>query len=234
MIVGIITARSGSRSIPNKNSRKLGKFPLLSWVVNAANNSNLIQKTIFSTDSEEYFKIATSINENIIFHKRTPELAEDVPHEDVLLDIVDKSKNLFNDESIIVLIQPTTPFVTGKHIDECIKKLLSNPKMNTCISVKQLEEHPEWIISKKNKESDIGICDISGDLGVRQNLPKRWLPNGGIYVMKKTFLEREKKIIDHETLIYEMPKINSLDIDEEDDFTICESLVKAGIISENN
>ncbi len=234
MIVGIITARSGSRSIPNKNSRKLGKLPLLSWVVNAANNSNLIQKTIFSTDSEEYFKIAKSINENIIFHKRTPELAKDVPHEDVLLDIVEKSKNLFNDESIIVLIQPTTPFVTGKHIDECIKKLLSNPKMNTCISVKQLEEHPEWIISKKNKESDIGICDVSGDLGVRQNLPKRWLPNGGIYVMKKTFLEREKKIIDHETLIYEMPKINSLDIDEEDDFTICESLVKAGIISENN
>ena len=40
-----------------------------------------------------------------------------------------------------------------------------------------------------------------------------------------------KKIIDHDaTLIHQMPKIRSVDIDDGDDFMICDALVKSGII----
>jgi N-acylneuraminate cytidylyltransferase len=230
-IIAVITARSGSKSIPQKNIRNLGGIPLLGWVVKAVSNSTLVQKIILSTDSEEYFKIANSFNNNILFHKRTPELAEDVPTELILLDVIKKMEGSFDNDSIVVLIQPTTPFITGKNIDECIRKIINNPKMNTCISVKQISERPEWMITKLSDKEDAGVCkDISGEIGIRQNLTKRWLPNGGIYVIRKPFLEKEKKCIDNETLIYEMSKITSLDIDEEEDFTICQSLVNSGII----
>lgn len=232
-IISIITARSGSKGIPHKNIRDLGGIPLLAWVVKAASKSKLSNKIILSTDSEEYFKIASSFNNEMIFHKRTPELAEDVPTELVLLDIIDKFNEFFDDDTIIVLIQPTTPFVSHIDIDTCIEKLIKNPHMNSCITVKEVTEHPEWVINKKEKFDDIGEClDLSGSFSVRQNLKKRWIANGGAYAVRKSFLEKNKKIRDEKnTLVCEMSKIKSLDIDEEDDFILCELLANSGFIN---
>ena len=228
-IIAVITARTGSKSVPDKNIRNLGGLPLLGWGLKALTKSKLVEKIIFSSDSDSYFEIAKSINDKIIFHKRSSELAGDVPSELVLLDIVKKFEDLFDDDSIIVMIQPTTPFLSAKNIDECIDKLLNEPKMNTSISVKTVEEYPEWIINAKNGYTDVGLCkDVMGDVSVRQNLSKRFIPNGGIYTIRQSFLKKEKKIIDNETLIYEMSKLNSIDIDNEEDFLICDSLIKSG------
>ena len=233
MILAVITARSGSKSIPHKNIRNLGGIPLIGWTASAVAKSKLIDKSILSTDSEEYFNITKLFNKNIVFYRRTPDLAEDVPSEMVLLDVVNKSKDFLDDDSIIVLIQPTTPFITAENIDDCIKKILDNPNVNSCISVKQMTEYPEWAISEKDDNSDVGVCiDRSGDTNVRQTLKKRWIPNGGIWIVRKSFFEKSKKIVDNtSTLIYKMPKMNSIDIDDEDDFIMCESLVHLGIFA---
>ena len=141
-VVAIITARSGSKSVPHKNIRKLGGIHVLGWGIKALKNSHLIDKIILSTDSEEYFKIGKSYNDEIIFHQRTPELAEDVPSELVLLDVLTKFRNFFDDDSIIVMIQPTSPFITGSDIDMCIEKLIKNPHINSCVSVRRVSEYP--------------------------------------------------------------------------------------------
>jgi len=231
-INAVITARSGSKSVIHKNIRKLGSLPLLGWAVKNVNQSKLIDNIFISTDSEKYYEIAKNIDDNIIFHKRSKKLAEDVPSEEVLLDISKKFETYFDDDSIMVLIQPTTPFIDGNDIDSCIKKLINNTKKNTCISVKEVSEYPEWMIMQKNNCSDIGVTkDIVGLKGVRQSLAKRWIPNGGIYAIRTSFLLKNEKYIDNETLVYEMPKLFSLDIDDENDFILCESLVKSGFIN---
>jgi CMP-N-acetylneuraminic acid synthetase len=227
-VIAVITARSRSKSISHKNIRKLGGIPLLSWVTKAVTNSKLVDTIIFSSDSNKYFGIAQKINPQIIFHKRSNKLSQDVPSELVLLDVLKKFGNLFDTRSIIVLIQPTTPFLTSKNIDDCVKKLTKNPKMNTCVSVKKVDEHPEWMLIQKN--SHTYSSSVSGKSGVRQNLPTRFIPNGGIYAIRVNFLKKSKKIIANKTLIYEMSKIQSIDIDEENDFLICESLIKSGLI----
>jgi CMP-N-acetylneuraminic acid synthetase len=232
-IISVITARSGSKGIPNKNIRELGGIPLLGWVTKAASKSQLSQKIIFSTDSKEYFNIAKSFNDEIIFHQRTPELAEDVPSELILLDIIKKHEEFFDNDTILVLIQPTTPFISHTDIDNCIKKLIKNPNTNCCLSVKKVTEYPEWMITNKGEDQDVGSCsNISGNNSIRQNLQKRWIANGGTYAIRVSFLKKMKKLVDEDNiLIYEMSKIRSLDIDDEDDFVICESLVNSGIIN---
>lgn len=231
MNIAVVTARSGSKGIPNKNIKNLGGIPLIGWTLTAASKAKLIDKIIFSSDSEEYFEIAKSFNENIIFHKRTPELAEDVPNELVIIDVLQKFKDSFDDESLIIVIQPTTPFISAQNIDECVMKLLNSQSVNTCVSVTHVTEYPEWMISKKDNCVDIGMVNNSvDDVSTRQKLKQRWIPNGGIIVTRKKFLERKRKFIDGEILVYEMPKLNSIDIDEEHDFIICESLINSNIM----
>ena len=228
-VIGVITARSGSKSVPHKNIRILGTVPLLGWLVQAATKSMKIDKLILSTDSEEYFKIAKSFNQNIIFHNRSEQLSEDVPSELVILDVLEKYENLFDDDSIVVVLQPTTPFITCNDIDACIEKLQQNSDFNTCITVKQVSEYPEWMIIPN--DDDEKICKVSPKESIRQNLKQRWIPNGGAYVVRTKFLQKTKSIIDKNAiLIHEMSKIRSMDIDEEEDFQLCEAIVNSNIL----
>ena len=232
MIVAIITARSGSKSLPHKSIRELGGIPLLGWVIKALSKSNLVDNIILSTDSDYYFNIGSNFNNKLIFHKRPPPLAEDVPSELVVLDVVNTLKEYFDDDSLIVLVQPTTPFITHIDIDTCINKMIKNPNASSCITVKAVSEYPEWQLTSKEGFTDICVSgNLSGEVSVRQNLKKRLIPNGGAYVVRKTFLERTGKIIDEEgTMIHEMSKLRSLDINDQDDFTFCEALVNSGFI----
>ena len=138
---------------------------------------------------------------------------------------------MFDENSIVVLLQPTTPFTKSLDIDRCIQKLIDHHGKNTCVSVKKMTEYPEWAIISDDKI--IGKCNqLSGENSIRQNLKDRWIPNGGIWAIQKKFLSKEKKILDEEgTLIYEMSKLQSIDIDEEEDFLLCQSLVNSGIMS---
>ena len=80
-------------------------------------------------------------------------------------------------------------------------------------------------------DDDEKICSVSSKESIRQNLQQRWIPNGGAYAVRKKFLEKTKSIIDKNAiLIHEMSKIRSMDIDEEEDFQICEAIVKSNIL----
>ena len=233
MTVAIITARSGSKGLPNKNIRELGGIPLLGWAIKALSKSKLVNNIILSTDSDEYFKIGSKFNNKLIYHKRPLPLAEDVPSEFVILDAMNTLKQYFENESLIILVQPTTPFLSHVDIDNCINKMIKNPNVNSCVTVKSVSEYPEWQFTKKEGFTDICVSgNLSGEISVRQNLKKRWIPNGGAYIIRKIFLEKTGMVIDDQgILIHEMSKLQSIDIDDLEDFNLCEALINSNFIS---
>ena len=60
-----IPARKGSKTIRNKNILKINKVPLIGYSLKTAKKSKLIKKTIFSSDSSKYFKIAKKFGYDI-------------------------------------------------------------------------------------------------------------------------------------------------------------------------
>ena len=60
-IICIITARSGSKGLKNKNIRKLKGLPLIAHTIIAAKKSKVLSRVILSTDSKLYAKIGSRI-----------------------------------------------------------------------------------------------------------------------------------------------------------------------------
>ena len=57
-IIAIIPARGGSKGIPLKNIKKLGKLPLVAHSIQAAKNSKQINRIIVSTDNKKIAEIS--------------------------------------------------------------------------------------------------------------------------------------------------------------------------------
>ena len=65
-IVAIIPARGGSKGIPNKNIINIAGKPLLSWSIESAQKSRLINKVVVSSDSPKILSVAQEYNSEII------------------------------------------------------------------------------------------------------------------------------------------------------------------------
>ena len=57
-VLGLITARGGSKGVPKKNIKLLNGKPLLAYTVDAANKSNFITDLVLSTDDDEIIQVA--------------------------------------------------------------------------------------------------------------------------------------------------------------------------------
>ena len=65
--LAIITARSGSKGLKNKNIKLLNGKTLIAYSIESAQKSNLFTEIIVSTDSEEYAEIALKLGAKVPF-----------------------------------------------------------------------------------------------------------------------------------------------------------------------
>lgn len=225
-IVGIIHARGGSKRIPLKNIKLLSGKPLIAYIINSALNSKKLNRVIVSTDHDEIAKVAIEYGAEVPF-RRPPELAEDVPSELVsqhAIDYLTKKENYNTD--IAVTLQPTTPFCLPEDIDACIDKLIETDA-DSVITVREIRERPEWMYRLEDDRtfSLTGVL-IQGEMGVSQNLPKLFIPNGGVYATKVNVLMEQNLIIGRDNRAVVMPLERSIDIDEPLDFVLAEIVAK--------
>lgn len=120
MNLGLIPARGGSKGIPNKNIRIIYGKPLIVWSIERALQSDLLDRVVVSTDSEEIARIADKSGAEIIM--RPSELATDTAStQDVMLHALQQKP-----ADILVLLQPTSPCRSQGLIDECIREFIEN------------------------------------------------------------------------------------------------------------
>ena len=115
--IAIITARSGSKGLPNKNVLLVNGKPLMAYSIEAALESQLFNKVIVSTDSQEYIDLLNHYP--IEFIKRAEHLASDTASSFVVLEDV---LTRYSNYDYFVLLQPTSPLRTAQHIQEACSK----------------------------------------------------------------------------------------------------------------
>jgi CMP-N,N'-diacetyllegionaminic acid synthase len=228
-IIAIIPARSGSKSILNKNIRMIQNKPLIAYTIEQALMTKSISEVIVSTDSLEYAKVAKEYGANVPF-LRPKEFAEDLSTDlEVFmhaLNFLEKEKGCCPD--IIVHLRPTYPLRKIDDIEECIKLLLNNPNVDSLRTISKSKETPYkmWFKDENNILSPVVGDLISNEFHSmpRQLLPTTYLQNACIDVIRASCILQKKSMTGDSVLGYVMEQNH--DIDYEKQFQFVNNLFK--------
>ena len=227
-IVAVITARGGSVRIPRKNIRLLGGKPLIEWSIKAALQSKCT-RVIVSTDCEQIRDFSIKAGAEVPF-KRPLDISKNIPSHLVTQHAIKFHENQKKCKvHLAVTIQPTTPFLSTKNINDAISMIEKNNFMDSVFTAGPVKQRPEYMF-QLNKDTNIANNQfnkkLKGEITVSQNLTELWHPNGGAYVTKRETLFEYGSLIGKNPGILKMSDLNSIDIDEEIDFIFANSVLE--------
>jgi CMP-N,N'-diacetyllegionaminic acid synthase len=225
-MIALIPARGGSKSLPNKNILDLAGKPMIAYTIEAALSAKSINRVIVSTDSEKIANISKEYGAEIPF-MRPKDLAEDHSYSiDTYIYTINKineQSDTIIDEFVVLL--PTSPFRTGKHIDEAIDYFYKT-NADSIISIEKLDRPLEWMLEIDKDEILKLKYNQTLLQGNRQYATKLFAPNGAIYILRNSLLIKNRSYYSEKTKGYIMDKISSIDVDEPEDFEIANIIAK--------
>jgi CMP-N-acetylneuraminic acid synthetase len=232
MLAAFVPARAGSKRLPGKNIKLLAGKPLILWTLEAFAGAPSVDKVIFSTDSDEYWKLAVDHlgTSKLILDRRDADEAGDKVK---IFDYVKGAhKKIFgNSIDDFVLGLPTAPFRNSTHIEDAIA--LYRAKKQPVFSAM---EYGFAVSFAFNIEADGGWTPIIADSPMftgntrSQDQRPAYHPNGALYVRSVVDLAKpELKTFYDGALPYLMDRKFSVDIDTDNDFLVATAMVNAGI-----
>ncbi|MFE3846695.1 cytidylyltransferase domain-containing protein [Flavobacterium sp. LB3P45] len=227
MILGTICCRGGSKGVLGKNTRLLNGMPLLTYTINAAQQSKYLNDLIVSSDSQEILNIAKSNGIAITF-VRPDDLSTDTASKwPVFIHAVENYEKLTGKTvSYIVDMDVTVPLKTTQDIDNAIVLALQSPEIDVVITGYEPERNPYFnMMEIKNS----GFAEIVKKTEIpivrRQDAPKVFSLTPAAYVIKKEALYQYQHWSEAKCMISEMPRERAIDIDTELDFKLIQFLL---------
>lgn len=226
--IAIIPARSGSKRLKDKNVKELNGKPLMAYTIEAALKSKMFDKVFVSTDSQEYADVAIQYGADASFLRTTKNSGDNSSSWDVIREVVNHLKGLGEKYDEIMLLQATSPLRNAQDIINAVT-LLHEKNGSAVVSVTECEHSPIWC----NILPESGVMD-NFEREEYKNFPIQQLPtfyryNGALYLVTEKELQNEKSMFEKNCYAYIMPQYRSVDIDTALDFTIAETIMKAGI-----
>lgn len=229
-VLAIIPARSGSKSVKDKNIRMFCKKPMLAHSIDHAGQSKYINRIILSTDSEKYALIGQEYGAETPFIRPAGYAADDSPDIDVFEHCLKwLSENEHYVPDIVVQLRPTYPVRRGEDIDRMIELLLANPDADSVRSMARAEEIPYkmWRRGEDNRIHPI-MTDIPECYNMpRQKLPEVFYQNACIDVVRAETITKKHSMTGDCILGYEME--HNLDIDTEEELRAAEIFADGGL-----
>ena len=197
-ILTVIPARSGSKSIPDKNILSINGKPLMAYSIEQSLSSKFINRTIVSTDSIYYSDIAKSFGAEIPFIRPesiSHDFATDFDVFNHVLGYLKERENYFAD--IVVHLRPTSPFRDIDDIDNMIQLLIQNKEWDSIRSVTLAPETPfkMWFMQGGVLKPVVIDNEINEAYNQpRQKLPKVYLQNASIDITRGTTVLNKKSM----------------------------------------
>jgi CMP-N,N'-diacetyllegionaminic acid synthase len=225
--LGIILARGGSKRLPDKHIRPLAGKPLITYTIETALGSRLLDRCIVSTDDPKIRELALEHGADVPF-LRPAELATDSAT--VYPALTHAVKWLKDHKSYqadyVMALQATSPLRTSEDIDSSIRVALQQNAASV-VSLCETKHHPFWVMRLREDGTVTDFIPWDNHHSQSQDLPPALARNGAIYITKAQHLLEHGTFYTEPVYPYIMPPERSVDVDTEWDFRLVELMLTA-------
>lgn len=212
MVTAVIGIKQISQRVKNKNFKILGSKPLYSWILGTLQEIEEITEIILNIQGDKLFSL---LNEKYYNNNKIKLLRRDKSlegHETPMTEII--SSSIVNAKNDTILNTHTTnPFLSQQSLSEALSKFNHHNQPIFSVNVFQ------------SRFYDHNIKPINHDpklLLQTQDLNKIYEENSCFYIFDKNTFLNEKSRIFSNSVIFPLNKIESIDIDTNDDWQLAE------------
>lgn len=211
-LVALVPVRKGSERVVNKNIRPFAGKNLLSIKLEQLKSVSSVDTIVVSTDCENMADIASSMGVGV--HVRDPYFCKASTS---MNDVWAYLGREFSQASNIMYSNVTNPLFSAGLYEDCIKTFYARDKVfDSLTTVTKINEFV-W--------DDLGPVNHDLQNWPRsQDLPNWYVLNFAVNITTPQLMQKRKNILGKNPLKFIVDKISAIDIDDEYDFHISESL----------
>ena len=231
-IVAMVPARSGSQGLPDKNIQLLNGLPLIAHSILPAIDCPDISATYINSDSQKYLDIGRSYGARP--YMRPQELGDhEASMQPVIADFVSALQTMGESVDAVLVLFPTYPFRTAKHLIDLIKLYENSEGCKSVAGFKAPDTHP--YLCANLAEDGIVSSYIDFDRNRyyrRQDYPDCVEFTGWAFVLDVRHIdELNAYLLAPESKGFRIPEdATVLDVDTIRDFRYAEFLVEKGYV----
>lgn len=232
-VLAIIPARGGSKSLPRKNALPFLGHPLLAYSVAAAVQSQLVTRTIISTDDGEMAEAAQRYGAEAPF-LRPAEFAQDdtldLPVFEHALSWLAKNEGYKPDA--VVHLRPTSPLRPKDLVDRAIETLINNKSADSVRGVVPAGQNPYkmWRLDEEGPMQPLLKAKGVGEPynAPRQKLPVTYWQTGHIDAIRASTITKKHSMSGESIWPVAIDSRFAIDIDNPNDWRRAEWLAASG------
>jgi len=207
-----------SERVPNKNIRDFCGRPLFHWVLETLHLCPYVSRVIIDTDSEAIAENALKHFDRVQIVSRPPELCGD--HVSMNL-IISHDLTQAKSEEHFLQTHSTNPLLTVDTISKAIEAYFAGQDVyDSLFAATRLQTRLYWQDGRPVNHNPLELIRT-------QDLEPLYEENSNFYLFSRTsFHQSGEKRIGLKPSMFEVDKLESVDIDELHDFTLAEMLCR--------
>jgi CMP-N,N'-diacetyllegionaminic acid synthase len=220
-MLGLITARSGSQRLRDKNVRKFGSSSLVEISIREALGTEHLDHIGFSTDSAAYLELANRSGLQECYLRPADLATAQATSADCVIHYVDwvQAQKPNSSFTHVVLMQPTNPFRTSAHIDKAVVQLRESGRQSL-VSATPTAPGSGYILT---------VDGVRGRLEQRsRENPIPYVLDGALFITPIDMLRERNRFWDEDSELYVMHYPRYFDIDTEEDFVAADAIWRIG------
>ncbi len=226
LVLGVITGRGQSKGVPNKNIREVLGIPLIAYTIWVALRSQLLARTIVSTDDENISNIAKRWGADVPFLRPHDLATDEVPHLPVLQHAINFVENQESrNYDYVFTFQPTAPLREVSDVDGAITKIVTTG-CDSVIGLVRIEDHHPLRIKRIENDLIVPYGAPEPEGMRRQDLePKAYIRAGSIYVARRDLVMNHGSIFGQDSRPWLLASDKGVSVDNEYDLMVLEHFI---------
>lgn len=213
--VALLPMKQNSERIKSKNFKEFAGKPLFLWMLETLLSVPSIEKIVINTDATETLKNNKILpTDRIIIRERKDHLLGD----DISMNLIIKDDIDFIDSNNYLMTHTTNPLLSSSTISNSLKIFENQKSHDSLFSVNKFQSR-FYDSEKKPVNHD------PTNLLKTQDLPLWFEENSCLYIFSKKSFDKTNSRIGAHPYLFTLPKYESIDIDDSEDWEIAESLM---------